>query len=117
MNDVSHWQMVTADPDGLARFYAAVFGWAVSDANAMGYREVRTHDGGAVAGGIWPAPPGSPELTQLFVQVEDIDATLASIDQAGGRVLMPLQQLPDGDAMAMALDPAGRPFGLMTRGG
>ena len=28
---------------------------------------------------------------------------------------MPKQVLPDGDAMALALDPLGRSFGLMAR--
>ena len=112
-NPVLHWQMLSADPEAAAAFYSALFGWQVSSANGLGYRSVAAEEGG-IGGGIWPAPPGAPEMVQLYVQVPDIDAALARIEELGGRTLLPRQVLPDGDAMALALDPLGRSFGLMT---
>lgn len=112
---VSHWQILTKDPEGTARFYQALFGWKISSANGLGYREVTTRDGQGADGGIWPAPPGSPEMVQLFIEVADIDGKLSEAVAAGGKVVFPKQILPDGDAMALALDPMGRPFGLMSR--
>jgi predicted enzyme related to lactoylglutathione lyase len=112
-NTVMHWQMLSADPDKVAAFYSRLFDWQVSAANGLGYREVKT--GGSVDGGIWPAPPGAPEGVQIYVEVADIDATLARAVELGGSVIMPKQVLPDGDAMALGLDPLGRSFGLMTR--
>jgi predicted enzyme related to lactoylglutathione lyase len=113
-NAIMHWQMLSADPDRVARFYRELFGWRISAANALGYREVKT--GGAVDGGIWPVPGEAPEAVQLYVEVADIDAALARATELGGSVIMPKQLLPDGDSMALALDPLGRSFGLMTRG-
>ena len=113
MNAVMHWQLLSADPDKVAAFYGDLFGWQVSAANGLGYREVTT--GGSVDGGIWPAPPGAPEAVQIYVEVEDIDAALAKTVELGGTVVMPKQVLPDGDSMALALDPLGRSFGLMTK--
>jgi predicted enzyme related to lactoylglutathione lyase len=112
-NAVMHWQMLSADPDKTASFYGELFGWQVSAANGLGYREVTT--GGAVDGGIWPAPPGAPEAVQIYVDVPDIDEALAKAVELGGSVIMPKQVLPDGDALAHALDPLGRSFGLMAR--
>ncbi len=112
---VAHWQIITTDPEGIAEFYRTVFGWKVSTANGLGYRELSTRDNQTADGGIWPAPPGSPEIVQLFIEVGDIDAKLREIENAGGKMLIARQQLPDGDSMALALDPRGRPFGLMTR--
>lgn len=113
MNAVMHWQMLSADPDVVAAFYRDLFGWQVSAANGMGYRTVTT--GGEVDGGIWPTPAGAPEAVQIYVEVPDIDAALARTAELGGSIVMPKQVLPDGDAMALALDPLGRSFGLMTR--
>ena len=110
---VVHWQMLSADPQATATFYRELFGWQVSSANGLGYRSIAADEGG-IGGGIWPAPPGAPEMVQLYVQVPDIDAALARIEALGGRTLLPRQVLPDGDAMALALDPLGRSFGLMT---
>jgi uncharacterized protein len=111
---VVHWQFLTADPDRTASFYEQMFGWSVSTANAMGYRSVASCAGRGIDGGIWPAPPGAPESVQLYVEVEDIDAALARVQALGGTLIMPKQVLPDGDAMALALDPLGRSFGLTT---
>jgi predicted enzyme related to lactoylglutathione lyase len=113
-NAVMHWQMLSADPEKTAAFYRDLFDWRVSSANSLGYREVTT--GGDVDGGIWPAPPGAAESVQIYVQVPDIDAALARAVELGGSIVMPKQLLPDGDAMALALDPMGRSFGLMARG-
>jgi hypothetical protein len=115
-NAVSHWQLLSADPARTAQFYSALFDWKVSDANGLGYREVATGAGDGIDGGIWPIPPGAPEGVQLYVQVADIDGALGKAVELGGSVIMPKQLLPDGDAMAVVLDPLGRSFGLMTRG-
>lgn len=112
-NEVRHWQLLSTDPDRTAAFYRDLFDWQISDANGLGYREVRT--GGPVDGGIWPAPPGATEGVQIYINVADIDASLARLVELGGTVIMPKQVLPEGDAMALALDPLGRSFGLMTR--
>jgi predicted enzyme related to lactoylglutathione lyase len=111
---VVHWQFLSADPDRTAAFYQQMFGWSVSSANGMGYRSVTSSSDRGINGGIWPAPPGAPESVQLYVEVEDIDSALARLQELGGAVIMPKQLLPDGDAMALALDPFGRSFGLMT---
>lgn len=113
-NAVVHWQLLTAQPEAIATFYSTLFGWKISAANGLGYRTVASAGAHGIDGGIWPAPAGAPEAVQLFIEVEDIDAALASAAALGGKVLLPRQVLPDGDAMALALDPAGRPFGLMT---
>jgi len=114
-NPVVHWQLISREPEKLAQFYLTLFGWKISDANGLGYRMVETAQSGkGVDGGIWPAPPGAPEMVQLFVEVDDIDAALAQLTGLGGSVVMPKQVLPEGDAMALATDPLGRPFGLMT---
>jgi PTS system mannose-specific IIB component/fructoselysine and glucoselysine-specific PTS system IIB component len=71
-------------------------------------------ESGGIEGGVWPSPPEGHNLMQLFIEVDDIDATLATATAAGAQVLFPRQQLPDGDAIAILLDPAGLSFGLYT---
>lgn len=109
---VMHWQILSKDPERIGKFYSALFGWKVSSANGLGYRTIET--GGGIDGGLWPVPGEAPEGVQLYVQVADIDAALKRLVELGGSVVMPKQILPDGDAMALALDPMGRSFGLMT---
>ena len=110
-NAVVKWQIVARDPDTVASFYSRLFGWKVRTDNALGFRVVESR---GIEGGVWPSPPEGHNLVQLFVEVEDIDATIANATAAGAQVLFPRQQLPDGDAMAILLDPAGLSFGLYT---
>ena len=79
----------------------------------MGYRTVDTGSDRGINGGVWPIGPteGHP-LVQLFVEVDDIDAFIAKASALGASVIVPKSELPDGDALAIVLDPAGLSFGL-----
>ena len=113
-NPVVQWQIVTKDAEGLTQFYSRLFGWTVESNNSLGYRTLSSGNGG-VPGGVWPRGEEGHNLVQLFIEVEDIDAYLKRAQDLGARVLVPKQILPDGDQMALAIDPAGLSFGLVTR--
>jgi hypothetical protein len=111
-NPVVQWQIVAKDPDAVARFYSALFGWKVQTNNALGYRVIETGNGRGIDGGVWPSPPEGHNLVQLFVEVEDIDAALVKATSLGATIIVPKSELPDGDALAIVLDPAGLSFGM-----
>jgi predicted enzyme related to lactoylglutathione lyase len=52
---------------------------------------------------------------QLFVEVDDVAASVTKVEQLGGRVVIPPQALPDGDRLAIVLDTEGLSLGLMQR--
>lgn len=106
---VVSWQIVADDPEALAGFYAKLFGWSVDRDNALGYRQLRT---GSIDGGVWPTHQPGKATVQLFVEVADVDAQIAKATSLGATVLIPKTVLPDGDAMAILLDPAGLSFGV-----
>jgi uncharacterized protein len=111
---VIEWQMLVKEPDKAAAFYRAVFGWTVDDNNALGYRRVSTGADG-INGGIWPSPPDGHNLVQLFIRVESVADYHQRAEQAGARTIVPPQQLPDGDELAIMVDPQGLPFGLIHK--
>jgi uncharacterized protein len=113
-NPVVQWQIIARDPDAVASFYASVFGWRVRTDNKLGFRQIETGDDRGIDGGVWPSPPEGHNLVQLFIQVEDVDEVIAKATAQGAKVLMPTMQLPDGDVMAILLDPAGLSFGVYT---
>jgi hypothetical protein len=113
-NPVVQWQVVSPQPQAAAEFYKKLFGWSVGQDNAMGYREVKTGAGRGIDGGIWPAPPGQNGFVQLFVEVPDIDACLAEAAKLGAKVVVSKSVLPDGDAMAVLVDPTGLALGVCT---
>ena len=113
MNQVVRWQIITPDPDATVRFYSAMFAWSTSKHNAMGYREVTTGQPG-IDGGVWPASSGQPPFVQLFVSVPDVGEAVERAVALGASVLLPDSSLPDGDRIAIVLDPVGMSVGLCT---
>lgn len=114
MDPVKEWQIVSTDPDATARFYAAVCGWTVDRANALGYRRITTGDAGT-PGGIWPAPPTAHTFVQLIVTVADVEAAIDRAVTLGATVLVPRSVLPEGEVMAVLKDPLGLPFVVYAR--
>ncbi|MFO1499448.1 MAG: VOC family protein [Verrucomicrobiota bacterium] len=113
-NPIIRWQIVSPEPERVAKFYHQLFGWKVSAANALGYREFKT---GAISpspvdGGVWPAAPGQGPLAQFYVEVDDVAEYVEKASQLGAQVIIPKSVLPDGDTMAILLDPAGLSFGI-----
>jgi uncharacterized protein len=113
-NPIVRWQIVTPDPAEAASFYQKVFDWELSAANSMGYRELRTGstNSAPVDGGVWPSPPNQPGFVQLFIEVADIDRCIAKATKHGAKTIVPKSVLPDGDTMAVLLDPTGISFGI-----
>ena len=113
-NPVVQWQIVAREPEKVASFYAKTFDWQVRTDNALGYRTFETGSNRGIPGGVWPSPPEGHNLLQLFIEVDDIDAYVAKAMSNGATVIVPKSQLPDGDALAILLDPAGLSFGLYS---
>jgi predicted enzyme related to lactoylglutathione lyase len=111
-NPVTQFQILSKQPDVAARFYCALFGWRIDADNPLGYRRIDTGNKQGIQGGIWPCPPEGHAFVQLFVGVDDVAAHAAKCQELGGTCIVPPQQLPEGDEMAVMLDPEGRPFAL-----
>jgi predicted enzyme related to lactoylglutathione lyase len=111
------WQIVARDPARAAEFYTKLFDWEVNTNNALQYRMVDTGSERGINGGIWPAPPEGHGLVSLYVEVEDLPAYVAKAVGLGGQVLLPPQTLPDGDQMALLLDPEGIALGIFKPAG
>ena len=111
-NPVVRWQIISPEPDKAAGFYQELFAWKLTNANALGYRELSSGEKSGADGGVWPSPPGQGGFVQLFVDVADVDACIAKATRLGAKVLVPKSVLPDGDTMAVLLDPTGLSFGV-----
>lgn len=111
-NPVVRWQILSPEPAKTAAFYEKLFAWKVSNANELGYRELTSGVAGSIDGGVWPAPPAERSFAQLFIEVDDIDASLAKALKLGAQVLVPKSALPDADEMAVLQDPAGLSFAI-----
>jgi predicted enzyme related to lactoylglutathione lyase len=110
---VLKFQIVSKKPDKSSAFYCTLFDWTEEADNALGYRTLDTRSKKGIQGGIWPCQPEGHPMVQLFVEVPDVSAHVARAKTLGASVIIPPSKLPDGDEMAVILDPDGLPLGLM----
>ena len=113
------YELMTPDADASKAFYDKVVGWQIGEpvAEFQGYRMIGRSDGG-FAGGVLPLTNemrqhGARPAWLGYVGVDDTDTAVASIEQAGGKALMPPTDIPNVGRIAMLADPQGAPFYVM----
>ncbi|MCC2977936.1 VOC family protein [Sphingomonas sp. PL-96] len=110
------YELLTPDPDGARGFYEAVIGWTVGApmSDAMDYRLIDTGEGevGGIAR-LTPEMPGAKPGWLFYIGVDDVDAAVTRIEQAGGAVHEPPQTIAGVGGLALVVDPQGIPFYVM----
>lgn len=110
-NPVVRWQIISPDAGATSDFYQKLFDWEMRHDNGLGYRQLKTGEGG-IDGGVWPGPPTERPFAQLFIAVDDVASHAERAVKMGAKMLVPVTVLPEGDVMAVLLDPLGMSFAL-----
>jgi len=116
---VVHFEIVSKNADGIQRFYQELFDWNVDANNPQRYGLVDTKAGKGINGGIGPPVDDTyPGHFTIYVEVDDLQKTLAKVEQLGGKTVMPPSEIPGANppvSIAQFTDPDGRMIGL-TKG-
>jgi len=121
-NKPSHfiwYELMTTDPGAAARFYCQVVGWSVGDSGQTDKDYRQWSIGGQTVGGLMaiPADAGEHGMRPMwagYLNVADVDESVAAIKAAGGAVHMPGTDIPGVGRFAMVSDPQGAIFYVMT---
>lgn len=114
------YELITPDVAGAKAFYEAVVGWAMQpgDAATNGYGFITAPDkamvGGVLALSAEMQAGGARPAWLGYIGVDDCDAAVASIVAAGGKVLMPANDVPMAGRIACVADCCGAVFYVMT---
>lgn len=118
---VGHWAWNELNTDNAAvqlTFYSALFGWTVADEMEMpGDHSYKMMDcGGTQIGAICSMKPeGAPSAWLPYLRVSDVAASADAVKANGGSVLMGPHDVPGGDRILVAIDPAGAALGLVSK--
>lgn len=109
------YELATPDPAAAEAFYKAVVGWGSEAFGGDMPYTVLTAGGQGVAGVSAPPPEGGGRLGWVgYIGVADTDAAAASLTKAGGTVHYGPDDIPDVGRFAVAADPQGVSFNLLT---
>jgi predicted enzyme related to lactoylglutathione lyase len=115
------WVELSTPDQGAARgFYAGLFGWDYNDNDMgeMGHYYIATFQGSEL-GGVGGQPPGMedhPAYWGVYLAVDDVDATTAKVEAAGGKVEAGPFDVAEAGRMSAIIDPTGARVGLWQAG-
>lgn len=107
-------ELITPDLATAAAFYTAVLGveWEQQEMGGEDYWLLKS-GGRPVAGAMSPSEP-MPSQWSVYVNVEDVDATVARAEGLGAKPLMPAFDVPGVGRLGILVDPQGALFALMA---
>jgi predicted enzyme related to lactoylglutathione lyase len=112
------YELLSPDPDSAAAFYGDVIGWTAADSGQPEVDYSLFSAAGTPVAGLMKLPDGAEKAGMRsgwlgYIGVDDVDASVADIVQAGGRVHMPAMDIRGVGRMALVADPQGVPFYVM----
>ena len=111
-NVIDYVELAVDDLEQAKGFYAKALGWSFNDygPDYAGIQDPRTP--GQEVGGLSPHTPSSRgDGVLALARTEDADAALASVLDAGGRIVVELHEYPGGRRFTFA-DPSGNILGV-----
>jgi uncharacterized protein len=110
---VAVWQLHAEEVARAGLFYRAVFDWRFAPVvdGLWGSVEAERQVGLDVAASITSGAP----LLFPYVEVADLDVTLATVERLGGRTVLPPWQADATTRLAIFTDPEGNRVGLIER--
>jgi uncharacterized protein len=110
--------LFTTDPDESRAFYGELMGWTSTEPNPDygGYFNFTKGDS-LVAGGMKnDGTAGVPDCWNVYLAVENAEATMATATAHGGGVIVPAMVLDEMGSMAVITDAGGAAIGLWQPG-
>ncbi|EFK07397.1 glyoxalase family protein [delta proteobacterium NaphS2] len=112
------FDLFTRDLPGACRFYGKLFGWSFLD-TAPGNSNVKTisNNGIPMGNAIQLKSEMDKAVTSKwigFMSVADVDRAVERITKNGGTIHIPPKEVPNRGRLAVALDPEGAPFAVLT---
>ncbi|WP_114907473.1 VOC family protein [Ornithinimicrobium murale] len=109
---IDYIEINAADLATARDFYARAFGWTFNDYGPT-YSGIRTPDGQGEVGGLNGTGQPGPGGPLVLLYSDDLDASLAAVEVAGGRILQAPYEFPGGRRFHFA-DPGGNELGVWS---
>lgn len=118
MNPVVHFELPYKDADRISHFYAAVFGWKVTNLGELAGNYILAQTtvtdakpgfpAGSIDGGFYPVKPNWPQqFPSIVIGVGNIHDAIQRIKVNGGEVLGEPVSIPDFGIYVSFLDTEG----------
>lgn len=111
---IVHIEFSASDLPAAAKFYSDLFGWKTEHMPEMNYSTFEAPPG--AGGGLAPVDGKMYNAGDVivYVQTDDIEATLAKAESLGASTVQPTTEIPGFGWFGLFRDPTGNRIGLYT---
>jgi predicted enzyme related to lactoylglutathione lyase len=110
---VVHWEITARDQAKMRDFYQQMFNWSISEGPiSLVGAGIGAPEPAAFTGHILP---GGASRVILYIQVLDLQESMAKAEQLGGAVVAKPLDVPGGPTISKIADPEGNHIGLVQQ--
>lgn len=121
---VIHFEVVGKDAEKLRSYYSELFGWKFDTVDGIptDYSTVPrdgnvNSEGVGIGGGVGEGPDDSyPGHVTFYIEVPDVEASLAKAEELGGTRMMGPDKPVEGLEIGLFNDPEGHLIGVVKQG-
>ena len=102
------WELASHDAEKSVAFLKDVFGWDIKHDDRIGlFRVPAAKSSQAMDGGIFTLKRAKLPFLTLYIKVEDIQARAKLVEEHGGFIVDPPQEIPGGSQICLFNEPSG----------
>jgi predicted enzyme related to lactoylglutathione lyase len=115
---VVFWELGTHDGPRSLEFFTTVFGWEsapVDGAKTFFHTLDTGGEGSGIDGGVFTLRKARPAFVAVYILVEDIEAKARLVEEAGGMIVEPPNEISPGVWICLFNEPSGVTFAMLER--
>ncbi|MCP4212879.1 MAG: hypothetical protein GY764_15580 [Halieaceae bacterium] len=120
-NPVVFWELASHDAEQTVAFLERVFDWDIQVDEATGIYEIPADRGEAGApapfagGGVFTLRKARLPFLTIYIRVEDIEAKARLVEEAGGLIVIPPEEIVPGSKTCLFNEPSGVTLAMYER--
>lgn len=113
-NPVVFWELASHDAEASVAFFERVFDWDIEMIpNTIIHGVHSKNDEGGINGGIFTLQKAKLPFCTIYIEVDDIEEKAKLVEQSGGLVVGPPNEISKGTWICLFTDPSGVTFAMI----
>ena len=120
-NPVVFWELASHDAEMSVAFLKTVFDWDITLDADSGIYEIPADRGGPdhpapfAGGGVFTLRKARLPFLTIYIRVEDIEAKAKLVEEAGGLIEIPPEEIVPGSRICLFTEPSGVTLAMLER--
>ena len=110
---VVHFEIMGRDGKRTQEFYKSLFKWDINADNPMNYGLIQPGSERAIGGGIGQVTENQSPYVTFYIAVDNPQNYLDKVVSMGGKIILPVTEIPNMATYALFADPEGNIVGLL----